>query len=180
MLSMKRRNTMRRRSIYSINFEYDEKTEDDYEGEGETKAKYFFFIIEGINTITERVSLAGRKDGKFSFCRTNNKNSENSATNNNINIPNVSISMNHDSGIHNYSNTDNSIVIQEDKKKWLILIVTKINNSSQSNKTIVGNVSRFNAHFPQLSKSTFLDPQRNLSSKPGLTTMLKNASSEAI
>lgn len=64
---------MRRRSIYSINFEYYENTEDDYEGEGETKAKYFFFIIEGINTITERVSLTGRKDGKIPFCGTNNK-----------------------------------------------------------------------------------------------------------
>ena len=75
-----------------------------------------FFIIEGINTITERVSLTGRKDGKFPFCGTNNKNSENSATNTNINIPKVCISMNHDSGIHNYSNTYNSIVNQEDKK----------------------------------------------------------------
>lgn len=56
----------------------------------------------------------------------------------------------------------------------------KINNNSNSNTTIVGNVSRFNVYFPQLSKSTFLNPQRNVSSKPGLTTMLKNASSEAI
>lgn len=64
---------MRSKNIYSSNFNYDENTEDGDEGEGETMVKYIFFNIESINTITDRVSLTGRQDGKFSSCRTNKK-----------------------------------------------------------------------------------------------------------
>lgn len=182
-LSNTRMGTARRKSIYSVNFDYDENIEDDEdedEDEDETKKKNNFFNIEGINTITDKIIFTGMHDGKPSSYGTNNKNSGNTVSNSNINIPNAMSNTNHNNGFQNYSSISNSIGNHEDKKAITTNTDDMTNNNSNSNIIVPGNVSRFKAHFPQLSKGMILDSQRNISSRSESTSVLKNDSSEAL
>ncbi|KAK5963642.1 Avo1p PWA37_003967 [Arxiozyma heterogenica] len=183
-LSKPKLGNIRRRSMYSMNFDYDENIEDDDEDEDEdedeTKKKNNFFNIEGINTIADKIISTGMQDGKPSLDESTNKNSGNAVSNGNINVSNNTTNMNHNSGYQSYSSVSNSIGNQEDKK----IIATNTdninNNNNSSNTTIAGNVSRFKAHFPQLSKGMILDSQRNITSRSDTTSVLKNDSNEAL
>ena len=180
----KKANTMRKKSIYSINFDYDENIEEDDEDEDDdddkTKEKNDFFNIEGINTITDKMSFTGIQEGNPSLNGTNNKSSGNAASNSNITVPTAAINMNRSHGFQNYSSISNNIEHQEDKN----IITTNTENSDNSNSntniTTVGNVSRLKAHFPQLSKGIILDSQRNISSKSDSASILRNDSNEVL
>ncbi|CAL9734725.1 target of rapamycin complex 2 subunit Avo1p [Monosporozyma servazzii] len=158
----KAENNVRRKSVFSLKFDYDENIdededdEDDEDEEDNSKTKYNFFHIDGINTITGASDIPSIQEDKIYPSNRNGADSNNSTGTNN-----------------NNSNSNNHSGNNEDNRS--------VNTASDSNNnisTIAGNVSRLKSHFPQLPKTTLLDGQRNTSTRSDSMSLLKSNSNE--